>query len=135
MLHFAHLTRGGFLRTAASFDEHFRQLASALEDETNGVDELQEFIREFLRPHGVGKPAVSIVVDAIEQTGAIQAAPLPRWPRIFSPLLYPFAVLLHRVAAEQTGKKWDNVEFSLNELMTAATRRLKLILRSRRETE
>ncbi len=114
MLHFQHLTQGGFLRTARSFEEHFEQLGAGLEEQVNSDDELQDFIREFLRPHGVKKPATPVVVNAIEEASLLKAAPIPRWPLIFAPLLFPFAANLHAVAADRKGKKWDNVNLRVH---------------------
>lgn len=110
MLHFAHLTRGGFLRTAHSFEEHFEQLAGSFGEQANSDEQLRSFVGEFLRPHGIAKPATPIVVDAIEAASLLKAAPIPRWPLIFSFLLFPFAVLLHAALGHRRAKKWGNVD-------------------------
>jgi hypothetical protein len=67
-LHFHYLLpeNGGFLRVARSLDEHVGQLASVLGAPERTRDELESFVRRFIRPHGLDRPATPFVVEAIE---------------------------------------------------------------------
>lgn len=64
-LHFAHLTAPGFLRTAATMDQHHRQLAAELASPST-PESLAPFIEQFVRPCGLQTPATPRVVDALE---------------------------------------------------------------------
>jgi hypothetical protein len=69
-LHFQHLLRveGGVMTTAASLEEHERQLACMLDGPTAEVTErLHRFVRAFVRPHGMEIPATGIAVEALER--------------------------------------------------------------------
>jgi hypothetical protein len=56
---------GPALRSAATLDEHVAQLREAVDDP--GVAAAAEgFLRIFVRPHGLDRPATPIVADAIE---------------------------------------------------------------------
>ena len=66
-LHFRELqsAAGPALRTAGSLDEHVRQLRETLADP--GIAEAaDEFLRVFVRPHGLDVPATPLLADAIE---------------------------------------------------------------------
>jgi hypothetical protein len=79
-LHFDHLRRagGGLLVTAASLDEHAAQLGEVLRG-ANGFDERNAaFLRAFVRPHGLERPAAPILADAIERAAAAGPQPVPR---------------------------------------------------------
>ncbi len=67
-IHFKHLTAPGFLRTAATVAEHHVQLDEALRQPSN-AQSLEAFIKEFVRPLGLGVPATPVVVNAIEELG------------------------------------------------------------------
>jgi FkbM family methyltransferase len=80
-LHFHYLTRehGGFVSSAPSLAEHIRQLERMLTaDEDAGT--IRSFIESFLRPHGVDRPVLPILVDALEAAAAEPAV------RIASPV-------------------------------------------------
>jgi hypothetical protein len=68
-LHFQLLMayEGGFLRVADSVDEQATQLAEAVSE---GGHRDERFLREFLRPHGLGQEATPLLVDAIERLAA-----------------------------------------------------------------
>lgn len=68
-LHFRLLTEegGGLLRVAADLDEHFAQLHEVLRDPTTWRAELERFVREFVRPCGLDRPATEVLADAIER--------------------------------------------------------------------
>jgi hypothetical protein len=76
-LHYQHLLpeNGGFLRVAASFDEHVAQLAAVLRDPDSTRQEIARFVDSFIRPHGREMPATDALVAAIEQFGE---TPSPR---------------------------------------------------------
>lgn len=68
-LHFQLLMayEGGFLRVADSVGEQAMQLAEAVSE---GGYRDERFLREFLRPHGLGQKATPLLVDAIERLAA-----------------------------------------------------------------
>jgi hypothetical protein len=79
-LHFRHLLpeQGGFLRVAPSMDEHVRQLAAVLRDPASARAELARFVGSFIRPHGLDRPALPVVVQAVERQGRLGATQHPR---------------------------------------------------------
>jgi hypothetical protein len=95
-LHYRYLRRenGGFLRVASDFDEHLRQLSGLLGDPETARAELTRFVGHFIRPHGVARPATSILVEAIERYAASpRPAPL-RASRVRTALLaWPLGLL------------------------------------------
>ena len=76
-LHFSYLTASGFLTTAASFEEHFRQLAAELAQPTP-PETFAPFVREFVRPYGLDSPATPHLVSAIEQLAELRPLGAPR---------------------------------------------------------
>jgi hypothetical protein len=72
-LHFRHLLpeHGGCVKLAATLDEHLAQLADALSDPGRHRDEIERFLRAFVRPHGLDRPATPFVADAIEALGRL----------------------------------------------------------------
>jgi hypothetical protein len=95
-LHFAYLRSvgGGFLRVAHDFDEHHRQLSGTLR-EPERLDRNAAFVRAFLRPAGLDRPATDVFVDAVEAFGRLPApAPdrQPRWAPALRLALWPFAL-------------------------------------------
>jgi hypothetical protein len=78
-LHFSYLARteaGGLLNVAHSWDEHFEQLAGALREDNGSRERIDGFLRSFVRPQGLDRPAAPIAIDAIER-----AAATPKEPR------------------------------------------------------
>jgi len=67
-LHFRYLlpSAGGPLRTAATIDEHLEQLRQSLADPERDGERIEDFVRSFVRPHGLERPATPILADAIE---------------------------------------------------------------------
>jgi hypothetical protein len=65
---------GGIVQSATSLDQHVQQLASVLEDEGAVAERNREFVRWFVRPHGLDRPAVPIFTAAVE---AIRQLPPP----------------------------------------------------------
>jgi FkbM family methyltransferase len=74
-LHFHYLTRehGGFVSAAPDLGEHVRQLERAL---TAGEDlaEIRSFIASFLRPHGLDRAVLPLLVNALEASAATVSA-------------------------------------------------------------
>jgi hypothetical protein len=99
--HFHYLPRenGGPVTVGRDFGEHFAQLARALSD-GNGPDAAdREFVRRFLRPHGLERPALSVLVAAIEeQMGEPRPRPSPARTRrgLAGLALRPLAALTTR---------------------------------------
>lgn len=73
-LHFSYLTSTGFLRTANTFDDHHAQLDAELR-EPSTAQSLAPFIKEFVRPHGLGVPSTPRVARAIETLGCARSVP------------------------------------------------------------
>ena len=71
-LHFRHLAGvgGGALQTAGSLDEHVRQLRAVLDDPDGRRGQIEEFLRVFVRPRGLDRPATQILVEELEALGA-----------------------------------------------------------------
>ena len=75
--HFRYLLpkNGGMLRVARNFDEHVEELARSLvEDPEVSAAHNRPFVESFVRPHGIGRPATPILVDAIEALAAREPA-------------------------------------------------------------
>jgi hypothetical protein len=89
-IHFRHLLpeNGGFLRLAATLDEHVDQLAGRLEDPAGSFEETQRFARAFIRPHGLDRPATPVFVNVLEGLAA-RPAPRPLGLPVWAPLLWP----------------------------------------------
>jgi len=91
-VHFRHLLpeHGGFLRIAATLEEHVAQLGQCLQNPDMTRAETAGFVSSFIRPHGVGRPATPIFVDAVEAlaAGPVPAPePSPAWRHLVRPLL------------------------------------------------
>jgi hypothetical protein len=89
VFHFDYLLRvgGGLLRVADDFDEIRAQLADAIAGrDADAAERRRRFLEEFVRPHGIDKPATPIVVDVIEQTAELGPAPASRMPLRYWPL-------------------------------------------------
>lgn len=85
-LHFHHLLRenGGPLSVAETFTEHVRDLSDHLRELPSNRSEqpAARFLREFVRPFGLGTPAAPRMADAIEGLAERAAPPMPRAPRL-----------------------------------------------------
>jgi hypothetical protein len=69
MIHFRYLmnVEGGLLRMAADLDEHFRQLSEAVALDGARDERNRRFLRAFIRPEGLERPATPAFVDALER--------------------------------------------------------------------
>ncbi|SME98568.1 hypothetical protein SAMN06265365_107182 [Tistlia consotensis] len=107
MLHFAYLTRYGFVRPAPDMAAHLAQLAAALRD---GPDDPERAgsVEAFLRPQGLRRPATPILADAIEAMAGLQpqGLGLPETGAGLRAVLWPLARLFRLLSAQRTGKKW-----------------------------
>ena len=91
-VHFHYLLpeHGGFVRIAASLDEHLAQLRDRLHEPEASRAETERFVSHFIRPHGLQRPATPIFADAIERLAAIPAPAVQRspwWSVLARPLL------------------------------------------------
>ena len=77
-LHFGHLAHGDarLLVVANTLDEHLEQLAAELSegDAEGDFGPNEAFLRRFVRPHGLERPAAPILADAIERAARGLAA-------------------------------------------------------------
>ncbi len=127
MLHFAYLTRYGFVRPAETLDEHLAQLAATLRAEPGdgspddgspddgdpddggpGNQARAASVEAFLRPHGLERPATPLLADAVERLAVAKPLDqgLPTASRGLRLLLWPLARLFLLLDAQRTGKKW-----------------------------
>jgi len=94
-IHFHHLLpeNGGFLRIAATIDEHVRQLADCLRDPETTRAETERFVASFIRPHGLDRPATPVFADTVERL-ASSAAPAPRHEAAWLIAIRPIVAVL-----------------------------------------
>ncbi len=101
-VHFDYLRRvgGGFLEVAHGFDEHLAQLDRTLESRRH---EVKPFVREFVRPHGLNRPATPIFADQVEAMAPLVPASVPQDPLLplWRWVLQRLARLQHRESAER----------------------------------
>jgi hypothetical protein len=82
-LHFEYLTRfaGGLAEVAADLDEHCAQLQQALAAGGTGrCARSDRFTQAFVRPGGLDRPVVPVVLDKIEALRGLQKAPRETLP-------------------------------------------------------
>lgn len=96
-LHFRYLVEGGLLNVADSYDAHHRMLAEAI-DGAQPNAKASEFIEAFLRPHGIGTPAIPIAKRAMDEVAALRPQPekRPLWAPLMRAALFPVAALYLR---------------------------------------
>jgi hypothetical protein len=68
-LHFGELVSasGGALQSAATLDEHLAQLRAAVEAPVRCREDIDSFLRIFVRPHGLETPVTPRLAEAIEE--------------------------------------------------------------------
>ena len=96
-LHFHHLVNvgGGLLRVAADLDEHMRQLVEFLRGAESNEAVGHEFVRQFVRPHGLEIRATDLYVRELEAQGSEpDLQPEKRRP-LSIPLRWGFAPLAY----------------------------------------
>jgi hypothetical protein len=99
-LHFHYLLarNGGLVEVASSFPEHLEQLAGELRNPGGRRNQSLAFVKNFVRPHGLDRPAAPLMVEAIEAVQAIRKRPRRRtgW---LSPARWALLTALQRRAA------------------------------------
>jgi hypothetical protein len=95
-VHFHYLLQepDGLLHAARSLDEHAGKLAAALEGRDPDPGRSARFVRAFVRPRGLDRPATSVFVEELEALAALPAPeplPVPGWTHLIRPVLQPFA--------------------------------------------
>ena len=114
-LHFHYLTRvgGGVLHAARTVEEHHAQLAAALQEPTGSRGTDRQFVHEFVRPHGLHRPATPIFCDALEEVGRMPApAPVTVSPRLvlLRFAMYPVVLLVQRLWGEDLLRDVERVQ-------------------------
>jgi hypothetical protein len=68
-MHFRYLlpAGGGCVQAAATFDEHLAQLGQTLADPGRDAAQREQFVRRFVRPNGIERPALDHLVAAVER--------------------------------------------------------------------
>jgi hypothetical protein len=104
LIHFHYLQTvgGGLFKATESFDRHLRELAASLRQEPR-PDLNSGFVRAFIRPRGLDRPATPIFVDEVEAFAATPAPGPAREPVWAAPLrvaLWPVARAVHRAVGE-----------------------------------
>lgn len=107
MVHFAHLLRGGFLKTSESFESHFAQIADAVERPGQTEDE-RAFVADFLRPNGIERAATPQLAQAIETLATLDLVPdrSPISASFTRALYYPLALYFLSVEDMRMRKRW-----------------------------
>jgi len=74
MLHFRYLldVEDGLLTVARSFDEHVAQLERVVNGDDPFGDRQQRFLRAFVRPYGLERPATPLFADAVEDLAGLR---------------------------------------------------------------
>jgi hypothetical protein len=109
-LHYRHLLpeNGGFLRVAATLDDHVRQLGDVLRNREAVRGELARFVGSFIRPQGVQTPSMARLADALERYGSAAApAPVRRSlaSRVLAALLAPLILAAPLLLAPSERKR------------------------------
>jgi hypothetical protein len=90
-LHFQYLVNdGGAVRSADSLDEHVAQLNALLSGSPDAGKDAREFVRAFVRPHGLDVPSAPVFARTIGDL-ARRAHPEPPRADVVAILLRPFA--------------------------------------------
>lgn len=79
-IHFRYLLRenGGFLLVARTLDEHLVQLGEVIRGGVQEQERVKEFVRSFVRPHGLDVAAAPLVAEALLSASELTPAPPPR---------------------------------------------------------
>lgn len=95
-VHFRYLLpeNGGFVLRAEGLDEHMVQLRRTVEAPSDPNSATKEFVRSFVRPHGLEAPATPRVADLVEELGGEHVRSEARSNRLvlLRGALWPFAV-------------------------------------------
>jgi len=112
-VHFNYLLNagGGLLEVARSFEEHAAQLDASLASPAHDV---KPFVREFVRPNGLGVPATPVFIDFVESMAALEPA-APRPPRLQG-LWLSLAARAARTRDDERYERWTLSERELASL-------------------
>jgi len=145
-LHFRYLLpeHGGFVRAAATFDEHLGHLREALHGSDAGRDSAEAFVNTFVRPLGRQVAAAGIVADAAERLATQpphQPEPAPLWTPVARAALWSLGfagalrdpVSRHRLRRQFGADARDVKRKSLTEHDLRAARRIYSAARKRRK--
>jgi len=110
-LHFQHLksVNGGLLSMADSLDHHYGQLRALLETPAAERTHGRDFIKTFVRPHGLDRAAAPLFADAVEEAGqGHRRAPVKSTlrARLLKAVLLPLAT----IAARARGRRAQQAE-------------------------
>ena len=119
-LHFAHLANAdeGLLYAGATMEEHLTQLREGLSNPAALMERTRSFVRSFVRPHGLERPAAPILAAGIEELGRHgrhEPVPDPWWTSAFRfvvcPLFWVAAIFLSKSKAniKDPVPKWIRV--------------------------
>jgi hypothetical protein len=104
-LHFRHLVGdGGPVRAADTLDAHVRQLGEFLEQGTAPAAPSGDFVRDFVRPHGLERPAAPIYASAVAGLCALPRlapGPDPWWVIACRPIALVKAYAVHVLAEDR----------------------------------
>jgi len=122
LIHFHYLQAvgGGLFQATEDFDQHLRELGASLRAEP-GPDRNAGFVRAFIRPHGLDRPATEIFVADVEAFGRAPApAPArdPLWAAALRLLLRPVARRVH----DAVGRAENPTDRTVVELQQARRR-------------
>ncbi len=77
-LHFRYLKEGGLVEVASDLDEHREQLTRLIRDGDTERERRDQFIQEFIRPHGLDRSATEILAETIlEQVNTLAESCTP----------------------------------------------------------
>jgi hypothetical protein len=101
-LHFHYLLKvgGGVLQTSRTFEEHHAKVGASLRGSSTTPGANARFVNDFIRPHGLRKPATLVFCDAVDTLAKL---PEPRPERTPLHLLlvrwaaYPVFLILRRL--------------------------------------
>ena len=106
-IHFAHLTSagGGALTAAPDFAQHTAQLAAAVAGAKDLGRRREDFLREFIRPNGLERPAAPRMVEAFERLAAETPLALPARDRVDALLRFVMQPLVTRARTRPKPRK------------------------------
>ena len=102
-LHFRYLVgEGGPVRAADTLDAHVAQLQEVLSGARTEGRETREFVRAFIRPHGLDVAATPVFIQAVGELARMEPPapqPVPVWVTAVRPLVF-LAAWTARLLAE-----------------------------------
>jgi predicted O-methyltransferase YrrM/CDP-glycerol glycerophosphotransferase (TagB/SpsB family) len=76
-IHFHHLVRGRFLQVASDVSEHIQQLAATLHDTDQAAENARGFVRDFVRPISLERPASDELAELIVNLAEAESTSAP----------------------------------------------------------